>query len=68
MYDHTVHRERNYFCRYCLQAFSKEEIFKRHVKDGFKINDKQRITIPKKGEYVEFKNYEKVIIYDLCRL
>ena len=36
-----------------------EEILKRHIKDCFKINDKQRITMPQKDEYVAFKNYER---------
>ena len=51
MYDHTLHRRRNHFCRYCLQAFSIEEILKIHVKDCFTIISKQRIITPKKGEY-----------------
>ena len=46
------------FCHYCLQAFSTEEILKSHIKDFLKINGKQRIIMPKKGEYVTFKNYE----------
>ena len=46
MYDHTFHRGRKYFCRYCLQAFSTEEISKRHIKDCFAINSKQRIIMP----------------------
>ena len=33
MYDHTLHRERKRFCRYCLQAFSSEEILKSYIKD-----------------------------------
>ena len=37
----------------------KEEILKRHLKDCFKIDGKQRIVMPKKGEYVKFKNLEK---------
>ena len=45
------HRGRKHFCRYCLQAFTAE--------DCFKINDKQRIIMPKSGEFVKFKNYEK---------
>ena len=61
MYDHNFHRERKHFCGYCLQNFSTEEILKCHVKDLFKINGKQRIKIPKKGEYVRFKNYEREI-------
>ena len=58
MYNHSLHRGKKYFCNYCLQAFSTEEILKSHIKDCFKINVKQRIIIPKKGEYVIFKNYE----------
>ena len=61
MYDHTLHRGRKHFCRFCLQAFSTEEILKRHIKDCLKINDKQRITIPKKGEHVKLKNHDRKI-------
>ena len=50
------------------QAFNREEVLKCHIKDCFKINGKQRITIPKKGlqsfkkgKYVKFKNYERKI-------
>ena len=42
---------------YCLQAFSTVEILKRHIKDAFKINGKQRINMFKKVESVIFKNY-----------
>ena len=55
MYDHTLHRGRKHFCRYCLQAFRTEDILKRHITDCFKINDRQRIIMPKKGEYVNSK-------------
>ena len=46
------------FCRYCLQAFSTEEILKGHIKDYFKINGKQKIIMPEKVEYVKFRNYD----------
>ena len=59
MYDHSLHRRRKYFHRYCLQAFITEEILKRHIKDCFKINNKQTTEMPKKGEYVKFKNFER---------
>ena len=36
------------FLPYCLHAFSTEEILKRHIKDSFKVNGKQRIVMPKK--------------------
>ena len=61
MYNHTLHRRKKHFCRYCLQAFSTEEILKCHIKGCFKINGKQKIIIPKKGENVRFKNYERKI-------
>ena len=41
MYHHSLHCGRKYFCCDCLQAFSTEEILKRHIKDCFKINDKK---------------------------
>ena len=40
MHDHTLHRGRKHFCRYCLSTFGTEEILKRHIKDCFKLNGK----------------------------
>ena len=59
--DHSLHCSRKHFCRYCLHAFITEEILKRHIKNCFKINGKQTIKMPKKDEYVKFKNFEKRI-------
>ena len=59
LHDHTLHSGRKHFCCYCLQAFSTEKILKCHLKDCYKINGKQRIKMPKKDEYVRFKDYEK---------
>ena len=61
MYDHTLHCGRKHFCHYCLQAFSTEELLKNHIKNCFKINGKQRIVMPKKGEFVKFRNQERKI-------
>ena len=61
MYNHTLHRTKKHFCRYCLEAFSTEEILKNHNKDCFKTNGKQKIIIPKKGEYAKLTNYERKI-------
>ena len=61
MHDHTLHRGRKHFSWCCLQAFITEEILRRHIKDCFKINDKQRVIIPEKGEFVKSKNYERKI-------
>ena len=61
MQDYTLHRRRKHFCRHSLQAFSSEEILKSHIKDCIKINGKQRIIMPTKGEFLKFKNYERKI-------
>ena len=59
MYDHSLHS--GFVVSYCLDAFITEEILKRHIKDCFKINGKQTIKMPKNGEYVKFKNFERKI-------
>ena len=59
MYDHSLHRGRKDFCLYRLHACITEEILKRHIKDCFKINGKQTIKVPRKGEYVKLKKFEK---------
>ena len=51
----------NYIAEENIFSFSTEEILKRHIKDCFKINSKQTIIVPKKGDYVKFKNYERKI-------
>ena len=61
MYDHTIHCRRKNICCYCLQAFSTEEILKCHIKDCFRINCKQRMKMPKKGEHAIFKNFARKI-------
>ena len=61
MYDHTLHRGKKHFCRYCLQAFRTVEKLKCHIKDCFKINGKQTIKLPKMGEYIKLKIFGKKI-------
>ena len=61
MYNHTLHCGRKDFCRYCLQALSTKEILKSDIKDFFKINGKQKIIMPEKGEFVKFKKYKRTI-------
>ena len=51
--------KKNFFVVIVYKLLVREEILKHHIKDCFKINAKQKIKIPKKGEYIKFKNYEK---------
>ena len=59
MYNHALLHRKKQFYRYCLQAFSTEEILKHHFKVYFKINGKQKIITPIKSEYIKFNNFEK---------
>ena len=68
MYNHTLHLRKKYIYRYCLQAFSTEMILKCHIKDYFKINGKQKIIMPKKSEFVKWKNYERKIKLQLMQI
>ena len=61
LYHHTLNHGRKHFCCYCLPAFRTAETFKCHIKDCFKINGKQTIMMPKKDEYIKFKNFERKI-------
>ena len=61
MYDHTLHRGRKMFCRYCLQTFSTAEILKICVNYCFNFDGKQMIKTLKKCEYVRLKGYERKI-------
>ena len=59
MNDHILHRGRKYFCRYCFQASSAEEIFEHHIKDCFEINGKQRMKMLKKMNMLNSKRIER---------
>ena len=47
--------EENIFCCYCLETFITEELLKRHIKNCFKIDGKQRIKVPKKMNMLDLK-------------
>ena len=53
--------EENIFFSLLLASFRTTDVLKYNIDDCFKINGKQRIRMPMKGEYVKFKNYERKI-------
>ena len=62
MHDHILYHGKDFY-RYCLQAFSTEEILKRHIRDCFKINGKHMMKMPIKVKiklrfmiYADFQN------------
>ena len=59
MFNQTKHEHRKYFCMYCLQCFSREDVLTEHKKNCISINGKQAINMPEKGDKVYFKNHHK---------
>ena len=59
MFSQTKHEHKKYFCMYCLQCFSREDVLTEHKNNCILINGKQAINMPKKGDKVFFKNYHK---------
>ena len=59
MFRQTKHEHRKYFCMYCLQCFSREDVLTEHKSNCILINGKQAIKMPKKGDKVYFKNHHK---------
>ena len=53
--------EGNIFGVIVCKLLVQKKYLKSDIKDWFKINDKQIIIMPKKGEFVKFKNYESKI-------
>ena len=49
MYDHSLHRRRKHFYRYCLRILITEGMLKCHTEDCFKIDGKEMIKMPKNG-------------------
>ena len=59
MYNQTKHEHRKYFCMYCLQCFSREDVLAEHKNNCISINGKQAIKMPEEGDKVYFKNHHK---------
>ena len=59
MFSQTKHEHKKYFCMYCLQCFSREDVLTEHKNNCISINGKQAINMPEKGDKVYFKNHHK---------
>ena len=60
MCSQSKHKERKYFCMYCLQCFKSESILMKHVENCLTMNGKQAINMPKEGENIlKFNNFWK---------
>jgi hypothetical protein len=58
IYDINNNNNSKHLCRRCLKYFSSAELLVKHGTDC-SLFGIQRVTLPKHGEVVEFKNYQK---------
>ena len=59
MFHKTKNKNKNWFCRSCLQCFSSESVLLKHKENCLSINGKQSIKL-EKGT-IKFENYFKQI-------
>ena len=59
MFNKTKHKGKKYFCKNCLQCFSKEYILNEHKEDCLVINGKQTAKLEK--GFISFNNYPRQI-------
>ena len=59
MFQKTKNKNKNWFCKSCLQCFSKENVLIKYKEDSLSINGKQSVQL-EEGT-IEFLNYFKQI-------
>ena len=59
VFHKTKKKNKKWFCRSCLQCFSKESVLIKHKENCLSINSKQSVILEK--GIIEFKNYFKQI-------
>ena len=59
MFNETKHKSKNYFCKSCLQCFSRESVLNEHKEDCLMKNGKQNVKLEK--EFIKFNNYSRQI-------
>ena len=60
MHRHTKNQHRKFFCKYCLHAFSRENLLQEHTSQCMALNGAQKTSLPEEGENIlEFTNYHK---------
>ena len=57
MFNKTKNKNKNYFCRCCLQCFNSEKVLREHKDNCLVINGKQNVNLRKCS--ISFKNYSK---------
>ena len=60
MHRYNNHLDKKYFCKFCLHAFSREDLLQKHTSECHALNGAQKTSLPEEGEdTLEFTNYHK---------
>ena len=59
MHRQTKHDGKKYFCMYCLQCFSSEDVLTKHTPNCISINSVQGVKMPSEKEFISFRNFWK---------
>ena len=60
MHRYNKHKGKKYFCKYCMHAFSREDLLEEHTSQCMALNGAQKTSLPEEGENIlEFTNYHK---------
>ena len=59
MFSKTKNKNKTYFCKSCLQCFSRKKVLEEHGGDFLMINGGQNVKLEKR--FLEFKNYSRQI-------
>lgn len=56
MFKITKDGNRKYFCKHCLQHFTRQDILEKHIENCVVINGSQAVEMPKEGSTLSFTN------------
>ena len=60
MHRYSKYQHRKFFCKYCLHAFTREDLLKDHLPDCMAINGTQKTYLPEPDESnLQFTDYHK---------
>ena len=62
MNSQSKHKDKLFFCYYCLQHFTSENILKKHAEGCLKINGTKKVKMPCKNRNIFFTNYHKQLM------
>ena len=57
--QYNKHNEKKHICPHCLRGYTTKATLESHITNGCLAVEGQQIKMPKKGDQIRFKNYER---------